>query len=202
MPAWCCCAGGANFPDAPLADGGKKRYHATVFGFTGGQRSWRIVGTLPEPAGEGVSVDTPRGIECVGGRRPVPQANGSARRAFLMTWDAAAGRVGIAALPDFPYPVKMAAAAARGECVYVAGGWSDRPAESDVWMLDLSASAPAWQPLPRCRSRASSRWRVIQNMPGPRTALFVMGGIGRARGRSADGAGGRVRLRYAGRQGA
>ena len=43
-------AGGANFPDTPLADGGKKRYHATVFGLPVGQRTWRAVGTLPEPA--------------------------------------------------------------------------------------------------------------------------------------------------------
>ena len=169
-------AGGANFPDAPLADGGKKRYHATVFGLPAGQRSWRIVGTLPEPAGEGVSVDTPRGIVCVGGAAGATGERVSAK-AFLMTWDAAAGRVGIAALPDFPYPVKMAAAAARGECVYVAGGWRDRPAESDVWMLDLSASAPAWQPLLALPVPREQPVAVIQNMPGPRTALFVMGGM-------------------------
>ncbi|MFA6633281.1 MAG: hypothetical protein WCU90_13350, partial [Kiritimatiellia bacterium] len=169
-------AGGANFPDTPLAEGGKKRYHATVYGLQRGQHAWREVGALTEPAGEGVSVATPRGIVCVGGAAGAAGERVSAR-AFLMTWDAAAGRVGIAALPDFPYPVKMAAAAARGDCVYVAGGWRDRPAESDVWMLDLAEALPAWRALPALPVPREQPVAAIQNTSGQRTALFVMGGM-------------------------
>ena len=169
-------AGGANFPDTPLADGGQKRYHATIYGLPLGQRTWREVGALPEPGGEGVSVATPRGIVCVGGAAG-PGGERVSAKAFLMTWNATEGRIGIAALPDFPYPVKMAAAAARGDCVYVAGGWRDRPAESDVWMLDLAEALPAWRPLPALPEPREQPVAAIQNMAGRRTALFVMGGM-------------------------
>ena len=171
-------AGGANFPDAPLADGGKKRFHATVYGSPVGSNAWGVVGELPVPMGEGVSVATPRGIVCVGGAEGADGGRASAR-AFLMTWDAAARKVGFEALPDFPYAVKMAAGAARGDCVYVAGGGRDAPtAESDVWMLDLAAGArKAWQPLPPLPVKREQPVAAIQNTSHQRTALFVMGGM-------------------------
>ena len=170
-------AGGANFPDAPLADGGKKRFHAAVYGLPVGSNVWSVVGELPAPMGEGVSVATPRGVVCVGGAVGADGGRASAG-AFLMAWDAAARRVGFEALPDFPYAVKMAAAAARGDCVYVAGGWRDRPAESDVWMLDMSEGAGmAWRPLPPLPVKREQPVAAIQNTSGQRTALFVMGGM-------------------------
>ncbi len=171
-------AGGANFPDTPLADGGAKRYQATVYGSPTGTNAWQAVGELPMPMGEGVAVSTPRGIVCVGGAAGALGENVTAK-AFLMTWDAAAKRVGFAALPDFPYAVKMAAAAARGNRVYVAGGWRGKPAESDVWMLDTEAAGDAltWQPLPPLPVKREQPVAAIQNTSHQRTALFVVGGM-------------------------
>lgn len=170
-------AGGANFPDKPLADGGKKRYHATVYGSPVGTNVWRVVGEMAVPLGEGVSVSTPRGIVCVGGAEG-PFGESVTAKAFLMSWDASAEKIGFAPLPDFPYPVKMAAAAARGTCVYVAGGWRGKPAESDVWMLDLGADgALAWQPLTPLPVKREQPVAAIQNTSHQRTALFVVGGM-------------------------
>lgn len=170
-------AGGANFPDAPLAEGGKKRYHATIYGLSTGSREWRVVGELPEPIGEGIAVATPRGIVCVGGAAG-ERGERVTDKAFLMTWDAAGQKVGFEPLPDFPYPVKMAAAAVRGSVVYVAGGWCGQQAESDVWALDLAAGeGMAWQPLPPLPVKREQPVAAIQNTSGQRTALFVMGGM-------------------------
>ena len=171
-------AGGANFPDLPLADGGKKRYHAAVYGSPTGTNVWRVVGELPVPRGEGVSVSTPRGIVCVGGAEGLFGESVTAKT-LLLTWNAAAQKVGIESLPDFPYPVKMAAAAARGSCVYVAGGWRGHPAESDVWALDLEASGDglAWQALPPLPVKREQPVAAIQNTSQQRTALFVIGGM-------------------------
>jgi cyclically-permuted mutarotase family protein len=170
-------AGGANFPDAPLAEGGAKRYHATVYGSPAGSNAWSVVGELPAPMGEGVSVATPRGIVCVGGAEGADGGRVTSN-AFLMTWDPAARRVGFEPLPAFPYPVKMAAAAARGDRVYVAGGWRGRPAESDVWTLDLAAAGKrAWRPLAPLPVKREQPVAAVQNTSGQRTALFVMGGM-------------------------
>jgi len=172
-------AGGANFPERPLAEGGAKRYHATVYGAPVGSRAWRVVGSLPAPAGEGVSVTTPRGIVCVGGAAGASGETLSAD-AFLMTWDAAAGQVRFAPLPAFPYPVKLAAAAARGLRVYVAGGCREKTSLSDVWVLDLEAwerGGPGWQPLPPLPVKREQAVAAVQNTARQRTALFVVGGL-------------------------
>ena len=170
-------AGGANFPAAPLAEGGQKRYHATVYGLPVGTNVWNVVGELPSPMGEGVSVSTPRGVVCVGGAEG-PSGESVTAKAFLMLWDALSRKVAFVPLPDFPYPVKMAAAAARGSCVYVAGGWRGKPAESDVWMIDLAAGAGmTWRPLPTLPVKREQPVAAIQNTSRQRTALFVIGGM-------------------------
>lgn len=174
-------AGGANFPDKPLVEGGKKRYQSAVYALpVGGSQVWRVVGSLPRPMGEGVSVTTPSGIVCVGGCAGESGEEVTAG-AFLMTWDSAAGKPAFAPLPDYPYAVKMAAAAARGNRVYVAGGWRDREAASDVWMLDLDAwragKTRGWEALPPLPVAREQPVAAVQNTSRQRTALFVIGGM-------------------------
>ena len=172
-------AGGANFSDAPLVEGGKKRYHAAVYGSRVGTNAWQTVGELPTPWAEGVSVSTPHGIVCVGGCVG-PYGEAVTNGAFLMSWNASESKVRLSPSPDFPYPVKMAACAARGSCVYVAGGWGGERAVSDVWVLDLDAwqsRKTAWQPLPRLPAGREQPVAAVQNTAHKRTALFVVGGM-------------------------
>jgi cyclically-permuted mutarotase family protein len=173
-------AGGANFCDRPLAEGGRKRYRAEIYGLPVGSNTWRVVGTLPEPCAEGVSVNTSCGVVCVGGCEG-PFGEKLSAHAFLITWDAARGKVTFTALPDFPYPVKMAAVAARDDRVYVVGGWRPDAAASDVWRLDLQAWAKdkktVWQPLPPLPVRREQPVAAIQNTAQKKTALFVIGGM-------------------------
>ena len=172
-------AGGANFSDQPLVEGGRKRYQADVYASPVGTNSWQRVGELPQPMAEGTSVTTPRGIVCVGGCVG-DLGETVTEQAFLLTWDAAARKPKVSPLPDFPYPVKMAAAAARGCCVYVVGGWRPKPAATDVWMLDLEAlekGAAEWRPLPPLPVRREQPVAAVQNTSHQRTALYVMGGM-------------------------
>ncbi len=169
-------AGGANFPDKPLAEGGKKRFHADVYGLdcSASETSWKVVGQLPMPGGEGASVSTPKGIVCVSG------ATGSdgktlTPRSFLMRWDGK--RVVFSDLPDFPYPVRMPAMAADGLRVYVAGGEGALGAKSDVWMLDLAQKELQWIALPPLPQPCGQPVAVIQNDAHKRRGLFVFGGI-------------------------
>ncbi len=173
---WVLLAGGANFPDVPLAKGGKKRFHVDVYGLDCAARepSWKIVGQLPTPGGEGASTSTPKGIVCVGG------ATGAAgkdltSKSFLMRWKN--GKVDFSPLPDFPYPVRMPAMAADGLHVYVAGGEGSLGAKSDVWMLDLGAARPEWTALPPLPQPCGQPVAVIQNDAHKRRGLFVFGGM-------------------------
>jgi SSS family transporter len=167
-------AGGSNFPDEPLIKGGKKRYYSDIYALPPGSTNWVRAGQLSRPAAEGMSATTPRGVVCVGGS----EEGQSSSRAFLLTWDATRGRAIEATLPDFPCAVRLGAAAARGNRVYVAGGESAPTLSSDVWTLDLDAPQTGWQslpPLPGAKGRTQAQ-AFVQNGDQKRTCLYVIGG--------------------------
>ena len=84
-------AGGANFPDRPPWEGGKKVWQDRVHVMTRGGDSaweWRTVGQrLPHPLAYGVSVTTPQGIVCAGGC----DSDRSYAKAFRIRWHAGSG---------------------------------------------------------------------------------------------------------------
>lgn len=173
---WVLLAGGANFPDLPLADGCTKQYHSEIYGLdlSASNPVWRLVGNLPEPMAEGASVTTPRGIVCAGGQVGATLSD----RAFLMNWDAAASSVRYGELPPIPEPLRMPALTARDTYVYLAGGTrNDGSVSPRVWRLDLAAAKPRWSPLPDLPEGTGQPVAVVQNLYGQRTALFVFGGM-------------------------
>ncbi len=167
-------AGGSNFPDEPLIKGGKKRYGAEIFALPPGSTNWVRAGRLSQPCAEGMSATTPRGVVCVGGSLE----GKSVARAFLLTWDAARGQVVETALPDFPCGVRLGAAAAKDNRVYVAGGEYSETLSSDVWTLDVEEPQAGWRPLPalsgvNCRTQPIA---FVQNGDQKRKYLYVIGG--------------------------
>jgi cyclically-permuted mutarotase family protein len=167
-------AGGSNFPDVPLVAGGKKRYCDDIYALPPGGTNWVRAGALSRPAAEGVSATTPRGVACIGGG-----AEGETfSRACLLTWEAARGRAAESPLPDFPCPVRLGAAAARDNRVFVAGGQGTEVLASDVWLLDLDAPDKGWRalpPLPGVKGRMQAQ-AFVQNGDQKRTCLYVVGG--------------------------
>ena len=129
-------AGGANFPDKPLVEGGKKVYHDSILLCDPGTEkpSWREVGRLPVPRGEGASATTPRGVLCVGGRVGA-HGETATNDCFIMRWDGRA--VQFDPLPPLPAPVVM-----PGLAVYEDMAWCT--VSNAIWRLDL-ASGAAWE---------------------------------------------------------
>ena len=167
-------AGGSNFPDEPLLKGGKKHYRSEIYALLPGSTNWMLAGRLSQPVAEGMSVTTPRGVVCVGG-----STDGIATaRAILLTWDAEQKRAVEAGLPDFPCGVRLAAAAARGNRVYVAGGEYAEALPSDAWTLDLDAPQTGWRPMPSLPGAKGRMQPVafVQNGDQKRTYLHVVGG--------------------------
>ena len=62
-------AGGCNFPDKPVTEGGVKKYYSDIFTLDLSDKNaqWKKAGNLPLPVAYGASVTTPEGVVCIGG---------------------------------------------------------------------------------------------------------------------------------------
>lgn len=132
-------AGGGNFPDKPLLEGGKKQFHSEIYRCDPARENpkWERAGHLPLPMGEGAAVTTPRGIVCVGGA--VGKYGDSVTNScFLMNWDPAEHRVTFTPLPPLPHPARMPGLAAHGHLIYAV-------ILDTVWKLDLDNESAGWK---------------------------------------------------------
>jgi len=151
-------AGGANFPNGMIWDGGKKAWHDSVFILPEPGGKWLAGFKLAQPIAYGVSVTTSNGVLCAGGG----DAHRNTREVFLLQWQDS--RLKTKPLPPLPKSLSNACGAIMGETVYIAGGIETPDATNamkNFWSLDLSAPTPAWQELPP--------W------PGPARMLAIAG---------------------------
>lgn len=61
------CAGGTNFPDKPMLEGGAKTWTDRIFTLSPGESAWTEAGTLPAPYAYGASASIKEGLLCIGG---------------------------------------------------------------------------------------------------------------------------------------
>ena len=138
-------AGGANFSDRQIWDGGAKVWHDRIFALEPGHDEWRVVGRLPSPLAYGVSATFGDGVVCVGGS----DEKRHYAEAFVLGYEK--GAVVRRRLPELPLPVALAAGAIAGEVIYIAGGLSEpgsREALGSFFALDLKNPAAGWETLP------------------------------------------------------
>lgn len=138
-------AGGANFPEKPPWEGGKKVWYDRVLVLDRPDGDWRVAGTLPRPLGYGVSVSHRDGVICVGGSGP----DRHFADVFRLSWDGQ--RLTTTSLPALPRPLANASGALVGDRLYVAGGQETPDAArtlKSVYVLDLAEASPRWRELP------------------------------------------------------
>ncbi len=154
-------AGGANFPDGGTPwTGSSKVWHDKIFALENPTGNWKIVGTLPNPLGYGISITWRHSLICIGGS----DASRHYADVFALQYDQ--GKVQISSLPALPGPLANASGVLIGDIIYVAGGTTApdaRRAESVGWSLDLSQPAAAQQ------------WKPLPSWPGPPRMLAVAG---------------------------
>ena len=162
-------AGGANFPEKPLWEGGPKRWTDRVFVLAGESEGWQEAAPLPKPLGYGASVSLPEGVMLIGGSN----AEGAVSDCYLLVRE---GDVVLCkALAPLPTTLTGHAAALLGGRVYVCGGSvaaGEQDAESRLWIYDPAADA--WSegaPLP-------GRGRFLHQTATVGDTLYVLGGIG------------------------
>lgn len=139
-------AGGANFPDKQLWEGGKKTWHDRAFILQPGGNIWKEAGHLPiGPRGYGVSITTPEGVICAGG------SDQTQHYADCFILNLENGGLTVQQLPPLPRPLALCAGANVNGILYVAGGLespSSREALNVFYALDLSTPGKGWKELP------------------------------------------------------
>lgn len=170
-------AGGANFPEKPLWEGGAKRWTRRVFvlGAEGG--AWREAAGLPKPLGYGAAVSLPQGVMLIGGSNA---EEGAVRDCYLLR--CVGEEVECRPLAPLPVPLTGHAAVLMGGKVYVQGGShaaGEQDAQSEMWVYDPAADA--WH----AACALPGRGRFLHQMSAVGDTLFVLGGIGLKTG--ADG---------------
>lgn len=128
-------AGGCNFPDKPVAEGGKKRFYKAIYAAKlnaeGNRLEWKTVGQMPQPAAYGVSVTYENSLILVGGNNETGGLTTTIRLRPTAT------DMQQEALPSLPHALDNMAGAVVGHILYVVGGNCEGVATQKVWSLDL-----------------------------------------------------------------
>ena len=135
-------AGGCNFPNVPVADGGKKVFYDGIYTAALTETNalqWQKVGLLPEASAYGVTIPTDKGLVCVGGNT----ADHSLSDVYLMTL-----QDGVAVMdvwPSLPVTIDNMAGALLDNVIYIVGGNVDGAPSSSVYSLNLNNLDEGWK---------------------------------------------------------
>lgn len=134
-------AGGCNFPDAPAAAGGTKRFYQGIYAApaTSTPLAWKQVGTLPEPSAYGVSLQTENALILVGGSN----MEHSLATVLRLTM-AEDGTLQTEALPSLPCPIDNMAGTVCGNTLYIIGGNAAGVPSTAVYALSLKKPKKGW----------------------------------------------------------
>ncbi len=144
-------AGGCNFPDKPVAEGGKKRFYKAIYAAKlnadSDRLEWKTVGQMPQPAAYGVSVTYENSLIFVGGNNET----GGLTTAIRLRPTATGMQQ--EALPSLPHALDNMAGAVVGHILYLVGGNCEGVATQKVWSLDL-------------KNTAKEGWKEESSIPG------------------------------------
>lgn len=164
-------AGGANFPDSPPWEGGKKVWHDRIWIYSPDAASWSASEIrLPEAAAYGVSVTLPDrdSVIMIGGSDATNQPTATV---LELQWTNE--EVAISELPPLPVPLAEMSGLALGETLYVFSGRTQDGTAATAFSMDLGETAPEWISLP-WPEKARGR---MHSMAGERDGkIYLFGG--------------------------
>ena len=142
-------AGGANFPEKSLLEGGPKRFYRDIWAFRDG--AWQHAGLLPDSTAYGATFALPDQLLFVGGN-----VCGKAS-AQVISFSAD----GVRQAGELPFPVEQAAAARDGSDLFLVGGSTDAPVlrcRDGVWEQIARLPQPLVQPVACARDGKLFVW--------------------------------------------
>lgn len=158
-------AGGNNFPDKPVWEGGKKKWYDSIYVLTkrNGKSAWQKVETcLPKALANGIAINTEQGLLCIGGDNEY----GVYSNVFLLKWEK--NDIVLKELPSLPQPMSSMSATVIGDVVYVLGGQSEKGGvtTSNFFTFNLNSSI----------NRKQNTWVKEPNFPAKHRMQAVMVG--------------------------
>jgi len=168
-------AGGANFPEGGVWEGGTKKFHDLIYVME------RIDGKLqrvddgsfhlPFPLAYGASVSSSLGLIGIGGNDDFEAKD----IVFVLNWDATQRKIVYDTLPSLPLPLTNLAAGLIGEELYVAGS-TEPDGRKFFGKLSLEDKNGGWKALPVWPgSPRTHAVGVVQNN-GSNTGFYLMKG--------------------------
>ncbi len=139
------------------------------------QREWIQCKPLVRPAAYGVSVTTPFGLVCVGGK----DAENVFPDSFLLKWDSALKIVVRKELPVYPSGCADSAGVYFDGKLYIAGGITSLKTgkgTNSLFMLDLSTDMAEWKELANIPGEAVSGHMLTVQHNGTEECIYLMGG--------------------------
>ena len=164
-------AGGANFPEAPPWEGGKKVWHDRIFVYSTEQNSWMVSEMrLPQPLAYGVSLTLPgrASVVVLGGTDQENVPTTTALELRLVS-----GNVILTELPSLPVPLAEMSGEAIGNTLYLFSGRTSGKTSQTLFQIDLDAIKPRWKALP-WPGEARGRMHSIAGKQGEK--LYWFGG--------------------------
>ena len=137
-------AGGCNFPEKPVAEGGKKRFYKGIYAALTSQESrltWQKIGELPAEAAYGVTIGSADTLYIIGGSN----AEGRLCSTYALSLDAQGTSVRLRELPSLPFALDNMAGALVGNQLLLVGGLRDEEPSLGVLSLDLQHVEEGWK---------------------------------------------------------
>ncbi len=138
-------AGGANFSNGPLWEGGTKVWHDRIYRLKDLRGEWEQIGRLPRALAYGVSASHKHGIFCAGG------SDERRHYADVFRIEVREHEIRFHSLPPLPRPMANGGGAVLDGRLYVvagSGGPDDTRALHNFWVLDLEKAGEGWRELP------------------------------------------------------
>lgn len=171
-------AGGCNFPDKPVAEGGTKKYYQGIYAAKIDKSDtlrWQKIGSLPAAAAYGVSVTTEDGIICLGGN------NSHESLSTVIRITIAEGQAVIDTLPSLPQPMDNFTGAMNDGKLFIRGNGGiyvlDMKALSEGWRKVWDADIPLVQPVSASYDGHYCVWGGFTPKQGDRLATLSLNGI-------------------------
>lgn len=167
-------AGGANFQDKKLWEGGTKSYsdeihmlEQTAAGFSWNKDTHT---RLPEPIAYCGNTSTPAGIIYAGGEND----KGLSNKVYLINWNKNK-ELTIQQLKDLPFALTNIALTSIGNVVYAAGGDEAKSSSKAFFSIDLDQKSLGWNRLPDMPKAVGNAMLIAQkNKKG--TQIYLIGG--------------------------
>lgn len=168
-------AGGANFPDKEVWQGGEKKYYNSIYVLEKKNNEFKwvkeISTKLPKNLAYGASVTNSEGLWCIGGMNE----NGIYKDVSVLKWDANSRKIVIEEKPSLPVPLANMEASIIGDKIYVAGGQEKAGGKATKNFFSYSEKV-GWEKLENIPGKGRIQPVVISQNNGKTNVVYVFSG--------------------------